>query len=59
MESVVRIGGIMELAPRGTSMTIDDKERERNGDMKGRNNSSQSQFNDARLGRRGAPGECS
>jgi hypothetical protein len=49
----------MGLAPRGTSMTIVAKEREINGDMKGRNASSLSQFSDTRFGRRGLQGEQS
>lgn len=57
VESMFRIGGNKGLAPRGTSMTIEVKERDINGDMKGRNDSSLSQFNDMRLGRRGLYGE--
>jgi hypothetical protein len=57
--SVVRIGGKRGLAPRGTSMTIEVKEREMKGDTKGRKVSSLSQFNDARLGRSGLWGEYS
>ena len=52
VESLVKIGGNRGLAPRGTSMAIDVKECEINGDMKGRNVSSLSQFSDTRLGRR-------
>ena len=57
VESVVKMGGITGLAPRGTSMTSDVKEPDKNGDTKGRNASSLSQFSDTRLGRRGLQGE--
>lgn len=57
MESLVKMGGNMGLAVRGTSMMNDVKEREINNDMKGINVSSLSQFNDTRLGRRGLEGK--